>query len=98
MGTAPVPYTYVLQLLSTAHDGHLLPTDEFKKTQSRSKDSQLTYAEVDRLLSRFKAPLHPKTLERGSIVLTTTSDINMDIGMPMQLDSLWSFDLYDLDL
>ncbi|KAI1149186.1 hypothetical protein F4825DRAFT_431466 [Nemania diffusa] len=71
---------------------------EFKKTQSRSKDSQLTYAEVDRLLSRFKAPLHPKTLERGSIVLTTTSDINMDIGMPMQLDSLWSFDLYDLDL
>ncbi|KAI1428785.1 hypothetical protein F5Y12DRAFT_729978 [Xylaria sp. FL1777] len=69
---------------------------QFRKAQSRYKDTQLTCAEVDHLLSRFKTPLHPKTLERPLPTHTTASHTNTNNDVTMQLDDLWSFDMYDL--
>ncbi|KAI0113785.1 hypothetical protein GGR51DRAFT_25362 [Nemania sp. FL0031] len=69
---------------------------QFRETQSRSKDTPLTYVEVDRTLSRFKTPLHPKAFERGSSILATTPDLDTNLDMTMQLDSLLSFDMYGL--
>ncbi|KAI1281842.1 hypothetical protein F5Y07DRAFT_353976 [Xylaria sp. FL0933] len=72
---------------------------QFKKAQTRYKDTRLTYVEVDQLLSRFKTPLHPKTLERSlaipPVATHTHTPTNNDL---MQLDDLWSFDVYDLGL
>ncbi|KAI1132172.1 hypothetical protein F5Y10DRAFT_6652 [Nemania abortiva] len=67
---------------------------QFRKTQSKSKDTPLTYAEVDRCLSRFKTPLHPKALERCPGISTIAPDLNMDIDMTMQFDNFLTFDLY----
>ncbi|TGJ85334.1 hypothetical protein E0Z10_g3419 [Xylaria hypoxylon] len=71
---------------------------QFQKVQNKYKDTRLTCAEVDYLLSRFKTPLHPKALERSSAVLTTASDTNINGDMTMHLDDIWSFDVYDFSL
>ncbi|KAI8945219.1 hypothetical protein F4801DRAFT_569148 [Xylaria longipes] len=68
---------------------------QFRKIQSRYQDTRLTYPEVDRLLSRFKTPLHPKALERVSDISTTTSDTNTNTDTATHPDDLWSFDPYD---
>ncbi|GAP83804.2 putative NADPH-dependent 1-acyldihydroxyacetone phosphate reductase [Rosellinia necatrix] len=71
---------------------------QFKKTQGKYKDTALTYAELDSVLSKFKTPLHPKAIEQSSAILMTTSDMNIDADMTMHLDELWSFDIYDFNL
>ncbi|KAI1311629.1 hypothetical protein F5Y03DRAFT_341762 [Xylaria venustula] len=74
---------------------------QFKKAQVRYKDTRLTCAEVDHLLSRFKTPLHPKTLERSLANPTTASPTPTPTATSsdlMQLDDLWSFDVYKLGL
>ncbi|KAI0472423.1 hypothetical protein F4859DRAFT_104158 [Xylaria cf. heliscus] len=68
---------------------------QFRKIRNRYKDTLLTYQEVDRLLSKFKTPLHPKALDRFSDISTTASDTNTDTDTAVNLDDLWSFDLYD---
>ncbi|KAI1754706.1 hypothetical protein F4782DRAFT_528068 [Xylaria castorea] len=69
--------------------------DQFRKIQSRYKDTRLTYAEVDRVLSRFKTPLHPKALERFSDISTIVSETNTNTDTATYHDDLWFFDLYD---
>ncbi|KAI0909085.1 hypothetical protein F4823DRAFT_596111 [Ustulina deusta] len=71
---------------------------QFKRAQNKYKDTRLTCAEIDYLLSKFKTPLHPKTLERLLATPTTTSHTNTNNDMTMQLDDLWSFDVHDLSL
>ncbi|KAI3317522.1 hypothetical protein HD806DRAFT_514861 [Xylariaceae sp. AK1471] len=72
---------------------------QFRKAQNKSNDTQLTYAEVDWLLSKFKTPLHPKALPLFSTnVSTTVPDMNGNADMTMHLENLWSFDMYDMDL
>ncbi|KAI1117491.1 hypothetical protein F5Y14DRAFT_402789 [Nemania sp. NC0429] len=68
---------------------------QFRRMQDRYGDTRLTYAEVNRLLSRFKAPLHPETLERVSRSSTAVSDMNLAADTILPLDDLWSFGLYD---
>ncbi len=98
VGSASVPYTYVLRLSYRISRGNLLLADQFKRAQNKYKDTRLTCAEIDYLLSKFKTPLHPKTLERLLATPTTASHTNTNNDMTMQLDDLWSFDVHDLSL
>ncbi|KAI0194833.1 hypothetical protein EV127DRAFT_200980 [Xylaria flabelliformis] len=74
---------------------------QFRKIQSRYKDTGLTYAEVDLLLSKFKTPLHPKAIERFSDFSAIAPDTNMNTNMASYHDDLWFFNLddnYNIDL
>ncbi|KAI0542097.1 hypothetical protein GGR58DRAFT_497452 [Xylaria digitata] len=71
---------------------------QFQKVQDKYRDTRLTYAEIDQQLSRFKTPLHPKTLERSSAISTTAPDTNTNNDTTMHIDDIWSFDVYDFSL
>ncbi|KAI0453155.1 hypothetical protein F5B21DRAFT_304422 [Xylaria acuta] len=68
---------------------------QFRKIRNKYKDTQLTCAEIDRLLSKFKTPLHPKALERFSDISTIPPEMNTNTDMATHPDDLWFFDLYD---
>ncbi|KAI0407047.1 hypothetical protein F4802DRAFT_555452 [Xylaria palmicola] len=71
---------------------------QFRKTQTKYHETRLTYVDIDQLLNRFKAPLHPKLLEQLSQTSTPTSDMSMNPNAAMLPDDLWSFDMYDFNL
>ncbi|GAW15342.1 hypothetical protein ANO14919_047510 [Xylariales sp. No.14919] len=70
---------------------------QFQRVQDKYNDTRLTYAEIDYLLSKSKTPLHPKVLYRSSAASTTALDTNTN-DMTMNLDTMWSFDMYDLSV
>lgn len=68
---------------------------QFQKTQKQYGDDSLTYAELGRILSKVKTPLHPKVMEQSARITATTPDINTNADIGMHLDEFLYFDHYD---
>ncbi|CAJ2511999.1 Uu.00g076240.m01.CDS01 [Anthostomella pinea] len=54
----------------------------------------LTYADIDRLLSNFKSPLHPKSLQPSALSLNS-AEIYESLDSTMNFADVWSFNPFD---
>ncbi|KAI1501855.1 hypothetical protein F5X99DRAFT_418275 [Biscogniauxia marginata] len=61
-------------------------------------DTPLTYANIDRILNRYKCPLHPKTLQSSSPAILDNTEAFPSLEQAMYFSDMWSFNLTDPDL